>query len=142
MISPAERKQAGTLANRRPRVLIVDDDEIVRMLLHDICEEYGWNVVTVATRADAVLAAGFHHVQLMLVDFNLGRDDALGLLRDLHTLRPNTPIVVVSGEDPSRIAPRVTPLGADAVVGKPCSVAEVAALLGRYRRTSEPPPSL
>jgi len=137
MISPAEPKQASTLGDRRPRVLIVDDDEMVRMLLHDICEQYGWKVVMAATRADAFLAAGFHHLHLVLVDFNLGPDDALRLLRELHTLRPNTPIVVVTGEEPSRIASRVIPLGADAVVGKPCSVAEVAALLGRYRPTRE-----
>jgi hypothetical protein len=49
-----------TTAPGQPRVLIVEDDESVRMLLRDICEEYAWNVVTAADRADANLGAGLH----------------------------------------------------------------------------------
>ena len=39
-----------TAVDQRPRVLIVDDDAVVRMLLEDICVEHGWNVIVAAHR--------------------------------------------------------------------------------------------
>jgi hypothetical protein len=59
-----------TTAPGQPRVLIVEDDESVRMLLRDICEEYAWNVVTAANRADANLGAGLHSELAALLGHN------------------------------------------------------------------------
>ena len=119
----------------RPRVLIVDDDEVVRMLLHEICEEYGWNSVNAATDADAILAAGLQHFDLILLDFHIGHGDGLARVRQLRDVCPATPIVVVTGESPERLAKAIAQAGGQGVVGKPCSVADVGVLLGRYRPT-------
>jgi two-component system, OmpR family, response regulator len=122
---------------RRPRVLIVDDDTVVRMLLQEICEEYGWNVVDAASPVEAIRAAELHQLDLVLLDFHLGDDgDGLDLLGRLHALCPTTPIVVVTGESPEELGVAIRQAGGDGVVGKPCSVAQVAALLGRYRPTT------
>jgi CheY-like chemotaxis protein len=123
-------------ASRRPHVLIVDDDDVVRMLLQEICEEYGWDVVAAPTRADAIVAVERHEFDLVLLDFHLDDGDALGLLAQLHVASPQTPIVVVTGQSPDELIVAIRQAGGDGVVGKPCSVAQVAALLGRYRPTT------
>jgi DNA-binding response OmpR family regulator len=126
----------STRTHCRPYVLIVDDDEVVRMLLQEICEEYGWNVVSASTRADAMVAAERHELDFVLLDFHLDGGDALGLLGQLHAVCPRTPIVVVTGESPENLSVTIRQAGGDGVVGKPCSVAQVAALLERYRPTT------
>lgn len=127
------RHDAATSSEERPRVLIVDDDAVIRMLLQDICQEYGWNVTVAATGGDALLAAGLRPPHLVLVDFHLGGGDSLQLLRDLHTVCPTAPLVVITGRLPQDVGAAVAAAGATRVVAKPCSVAEVAGLLTRYR---------
>jgi CheY-like chemotaxis protein len=123
-----------TAVDQRPRVLIVDDDAVVRMLLEDICVEHGWNAIVAATSDDAVLAAGLQHTDLVLLDLNLGDcdRDPLDTLRVIRMMCPMTPIVVVTGQSPEALAEPIARAGGQGVVGKPCSVAEVAALLRRY----------
>ena len=121
--------------NERPRVLIVDDNPVVQMLLQDICAEYGWNVAAATTVDDAILAAGLQHVDLILLDWQLrDRDgDPLDNVYALRAICPATPIVVVTEQSPEALALAVAHAGGQGVVGKPCSVAEVTALLKRYR---------
>lgn len=116
-----------------PRVLIVDDDLMVRMLLQEICAERGWSVAVAATKSDALLAAGLRRPDPALVDFNLADDNALGLLGDLQIVCPGIPIVVVTGQAPQDVRDAVIRAGGRRVVGKPCSVAEVAVLLRESR---------
>jgi len=117
-------------------VLIVDDDDIVRMLLEDVCREHGWNAVSAATRDDAVLAAGLQEVHLILLDFNLAGTDALTLIPELRMVCPRTPIVVLTGQMPEEVRAGVEQAGAASILGKPCSVSQIRALLDRYRGIS------
>ena len=133
MTMTASAHAVTTRSDHRPRVLIVDDDTVIRMLLQDICQENGWTVVGAATAADAILAAGLHELNLVLLDFHLGDADALSLLGQLRIVSPTTPIVVLTGEQPEGLSGAIKQAGGDGVVGKPCSVAQVAALLDRYR---------
>jgi CheY-like chemotaxis protein len=119
-----------------PRILIIDDDAVVREVLEGICCELGWNVVTAATRDDAILAAGLHQTDLVLLDFNLDDTDALTVIPELRMVSPNTPIVVITGQAPAEVRAGVKRAGGTAVIGKPCSVEEVRALLDRYRGSS------
>ena len=116
-----------------PCVLVVDDDNIVRMLLEDVCREHGWNAVSAATPDDAILAAGLQVVHLILLDFNLERTDALTLIPQLRTVCPRTPIVVLTGQMPEEVRAGVERAGAASLLGKPCSVSQIRALLDRYR---------
>lgn len=119
-----------------PRILVIDDDDVVRQLLEAICCEHGWNVVTAATRDDAILAAGLHQIDLVLLDFNLDDTDALTVIPDLRLVCPKTPIVVITGRAPEEVRVGVERAGGNAVIGKPCSVEDMRALLDCYRNSS------
>ena len=123
-----------TVADQRPRVLIVDDEEVLRMLLADICIEHGWDVVVAATADDALLAAGMQDMSLVLLDLHLRatNGDPLDTLRALRVITPATPIVLVTGEDREALGRPVAEAGGQEVVAKPCSVTEMAAVLRRY----------
>jgi DNA-binding NtrC family response regulator len=130
---PDPERDVETASDKRPRVLILDDDPVVLLLLEEICAEYGWSAIGVVSSADAFLAAGLQRVDLILIDLNLKEGSALRLLPEMRTICPGTPVVVVTGQSPEEVAAAVIAAGAHGVIGKPCSVSQVAELLGRYR---------
>jgi CheY-like chemotaxis protein len=55
------------------RVLLVEDEAMIAMLVEDMLEDLGHELVTVATRLEeAVAAAGSGSVDLAILDLNLG----------------------------------------------------------------------
>jgi len=104
------------------------------MLRADICTEHGWDIVVAATADDALLAAGLQDLNLVLLDLHLGapNGDRLDTLRALRVISPATPIVLMTGDAPEALTKPVAEAGGQEVIGKPCSVTEVEALLRRY----------
>jgi DNA-binding response OmpR family regulator len=135
MVTAVQPKEYRGELETRPHVLIIDDDAVVRMILEDICTEFGWSVAVAGNSGDALLTAGFRRPDLVLLDFNLGKSTALGLVGNLHTVAPMTPIVVLTGQTPEEVRGAVIEAGGTSVIGKPCSVAEVVSVLGHYRPT-------
>jgi CheY-like chemotaxis protein len=55
------------------RILLVEDEAIIAMLVEDMLEDLGHELVRVATRLeDAVAAAGNEAIDLAILDLNLG----------------------------------------------------------------------
>ena len=55
------------------RVLLVEDEAMIAMLLEDMLEDLGHELVRVANRLeDAVAAAGTEAIDLAILDLNLG----------------------------------------------------------------------
>jgi CheY-like chemotaxis protein len=84
-----------------PTILVVEDDDIVRMLMVDVLEELDFRVLE-ADGWDPALAAlsGQHPVDLLVTDVGLGDDQdrtGLDLAREALLLRPGIPVLVASG---------------------------------------------
>src|SRR6185437_5810253 len=81
------------------RVLLIEDDALIGMLLAELLAEMGHDVcATAATEADAVADAIRYRPDLMIVDADLGRDGGSGVSAVEQILR-TAPIahVFVSG---------------------------------------------
>jgi PAS domain S-box-containing protein len=81
-----------------PRVLLVDDDAIVREVLTLSLEESGYTVLAVDSGAAALgwLAAG-DRVDLMVSDLTMPGMDGLALIRAAQEQRPGLPAVLLTG---------------------------------------------
>ncbi len=83
--------------NARLRILVVEDDAIIGMLLEDMLAEMGHDVCGVATtEAGAVAAAARERPDLMIVDARLGTGSGLAAMDQIQRSRP-MPHVVISG---------------------------------------------
>ncbi len=98
-------------------VLVVDDDESLRMLCRINLELDGFRVVEAGSIADArqVLAGG--GVDAMLLDLHLGDGDGRDLLSSLGPDRP--PVALFTGSE--KIGPDLE-RAADAVLAKPFGI--------------------
>jgi two-component system, response regulator PdtaR len=108
-------------APRSLRVLIVEDDAIISMLLAELLAELGYNVcATAATEAEAVAAAIRDKPDLMIVDARLRGGSGVSAVEEILRLGPVAHIFL-SGAPGS-----VRALRPDAVViGKPFRQAEL-----------------
>ena len=80
-------------------VLVVDDDDLVRMTLSSVLEMEGWNVREAGSPQEA-LPKGELQAQcnLLVTDVDLGtKENGFELAARLRSVHPDTPVVYVSG---------------------------------------------
>ncbi|WP_112807722.1 response regulator transcription factor [Ensifer sp.] len=118
------------------RVLIVEDDDILRDGLKVGLALAGFTTDAVATResADAALAAG--SFDAVVLDLMLPDGSGIDVLKKLRDGRDDTPVLLLTARD--TVADRVSGLdmGADDYLGKPFDLDEVAARLRALARRS------
>ncbi len=112
---------ARSVLHDRPRVLVVDDDTITRMLVKLLLEREKYEVLEATNGRDAVEIATRERPDLLLIDLNMPEMDgyeAIGNLRKDLSLAM-LPIVVLTSEEGPGIERRVLELGADDYMLKP-----------------------
>jgi two-component system phosphate regulon response regulator PhoB len=125
-----------------PHVLVVDDDEIVRMLLLRYLAVDGFSVEEAADATAAVAAVRRRRPDLVVVDVMMPGRDGLDLLAELRAMDDELAIIMLTakGDEADRVIG--LRLGADDYVVKPFSpvelVARIAAVLRRPGRLSRP----
>ena len=91
----------------RGRVLVVDDDVAVRMLVSRILQEAGYEVETATDGIGALqsLASARHDFDLVVTDVRMPAMDGWELGRRIHRDHPMLPVLYVSGYDLAKSAP-------------------------------------
>jgi two-component system, OmpR family, response regulator len=122
------------------RILIVDDEEAVRLLLRDCFELEGFLVSEAATGAE--LTAKLDETpDLITLDLSLGGENGLELARQIR-VRCNVPIVMITGKGDTIDRVVGLELGADDYITKPFHLREVLArvraVLRRYEGSIAP----
>jgi two-component system, chemotaxis family, sensor kinase CheA len=117
-----------------PRVLIVDDELMVRELERSILSRAGFEVVAAADGAQALQLLREQQVDLVLTDLEMPGVDGFALTRAIRADARLTslPVLVLSGHEGGRDRRRVLDAGADAFLVK--SGFDELALLGAIRR--------
>ena len=117
------------------RVLVVDDDEPVRILLRRYLTLEGYDVVDVADGPAALQAIRTAPPDVLLLDVVMPGEDGFDILAALRQTS-NVPVIMVSGRDD--VADRVMGLrlGADDYVVKPFSPMELTARIASLLRRS------
>lgn len=87
----------GRRGLRARRVLVVDDEESVRITTAAILEQEGYEVSTAESGRDALASAARSHYDLVLTDLRMDDMDGLTLLHELQARHPNVVTVVLTG---------------------------------------------
>ncbi|HMZ78772.1 MAG TPA: response regulator transcription factor [Acidobacteriota bacterium] len=128
------------------RVLIADDEALIRMGLRTMLEEKGHKVVGAATDgASAIQMARTENPEVILLDIKMPGMDGLEAARKIMHERP-TPIVMLTARTTEADTLHGLDLGADDYIAKPFSprelVARVRAVLRRTIQPLDPRPSV
>lgn len=121
--------RAGT--DEPPRLLLIDDDESVLRPVGSYFRSLGYEVLTARERQEGEASLARERIGLVILDVALtpfGREglDLLGHIRRAH---PRLPVVIMSGHVSKDVEDEARRLGADRVLTKPQSLADLAALV-------------
>ncbi len=120
-----------SVASRQARILLVDDEKIVRTQVRRMLEVHGYRVTEAATGADALdlLAHGAH--DLMLLDVTMPGLDGIEVAREARARGHALPIVMISGYADFPVEERLEAGTYSAFLAKPFKLDELAATVRR-----------
>lgn len=107
-----------------PTILLVDDDEAVRKLWHNIFERHQYNLLEAADGAEALLLSELHGggIDLVITDVQMPRLNGWQLASQLHQQRPETAFLFISGYAPSINFEEFLPAAQKAFLAKPVAL--------------------
>jgi len=115
------------------RILVVDDEMLIRWSISETLKPHGYTVVEAADAASArrALADGPEPPDAVVLDYRLPDSNDLSFLADIRRTMPNTPIVLITAFCTREISDRAKKLGAYAVLDKPFEMGDLEATLSR-----------
>ncbi len=115
------------------RVLVVDDEAIVREVISKLLTDAGYDAVRAASSTEALEIATRESLDLVLLDVRMPAPDGWEVLRTLRTNNPDLPVVMVSGH---ALGAEALERGAHALVQKPFDSQTLLAAVQSHIRTA------
>ena len=106
-------------------LLIVDDDDALRMWGERVVRERGYACDAAANASDARGLLVKDSYELVLLDVNMPGESGIELLSHIRSDHPDTAVVMVTGEDDTRLATNAIELGAFGYMVKPVGAGEL-----------------
>jgi DNA-binding response OmpR family regulator len=120
---------------RRPKILVVDDEEDMLLMLRGILQE-DCVVFEASNGLDALSLVQREHPQLVLLDLEMPEMDGVQVLAAVRRISPKIIVMMLTGVDDVDSALRALQQGARAYVTKPF---DPRYLRREVRRLLEPP---
>ena len=114
-------------AQRRPRILVVDDEASIRDLLSKTLALAEYEVETAADAAAALNRVRAVPYDLMIADLRMPGMDGLSLIRQTKRIRAELPVIIITGYSSEASAIEAVNLGVAGYLRKPFRVPEVLA---------------
>ena len=108
------------------RLLVVDDDTDICLLLSRFLEKRGYAVNTTGRKSTALALLKEHRFDLILCDHRLPDSDSLEMLAHFRVGAPGAPVIVITGYSDVRIAVELMRKGAHDYVVKPLYPDDIA----------------
>ncbi len=115
----------------KPRILVVDDEEIVRESLTDWLAEEGCAVEAVPDGASAIRRVGEEAWEVLLVDLKMPGIDGLQVLAEARRLQPGATVVIMTAYASVDTAVQAMKLGAYDYLVKPFEPEELSHMVGK-----------
>ncbi|MEP7151505.1 MAG: PAS domain S-box protein, partial [Nitrospira sp.] len=112
-------------------ILVVDDDPDIVLALQDFLDHDGYEVSVAGTCAAAISQAHEHHYNAVLLDLGLPDGDGSSVLRTLHELQPQLPVIILTAYTSTDRTVGSLTQGAFAYLTKPYNRDELRAILQR-----------
>lgn len=126
--------------SRKPVVLVVEDEQLIRRFVRSALEEEGCRVCEAGTLAQGLIEAGQYKPDLVMLDLGLPDGNGIDFIRDLRGWS-DAPILVLSARTHEKDKIQALDVGADDYLSKPFGVGELRAraraLLRRQSRGGE-----
>lgn len=112
--------------HKNPRILIVDDDDMIRSFLRLVLSNEGYDQIEEAgTGGEARKSLKSRPAELILLDINLPDADGVELLKEIRKAQPDCHVMMVSAEGTMDRVKNAISHGAEGFVVKPINAETV-----------------
>jgi putative nucleotidyltransferase with HDIG domain len=113
------------------RLLVVDDDDLVRDTFCSVLEDEGYDVESTGSAKEAFKLLQNHIYDILLCDVYLKEENGLDLLQQSRETFPEMPVILITAYSSSELARNAIHLGASDFVTKPCTNTELPIVIER-----------
>ncbi|MCX8116681.1 MAG: hybrid sensor histidine kinase/response regulator [Desulfobacterota bacterium] len=118
----------------KEKILIVEDESLVRDMVASYVTQLGFEAVTVQNGLEALERLRQEAFTILLTDIKMPGMDGFGLMREVRSEFPEIPIVAMTGHGASYTFTDVVEAGATDYLTKPFTLDELRAKLNRLLR--------
>ena len=122
------------------RILVVDDQESILFFLRKTLQQEGYEVVSAATRREALERLAEQVPDIVLLDLKLPDGSGLNVLEEIRRDEPDLAVVMMTAFGDVDTSVRAMKLGAFDYVNKPIRLEELLGILDRALNRSRPRP--
>jgi DNA-binding NtrC family response regulator len=124
------------------RILIIDDEEIVRTSCRRILEPEGYAVKTADQGSHGLAILESHPIDLVLTDLMMPDIDGIEVLRSIKEKWPETEVIIMTGYGTVKTAVRAMKIGVFDYLEKPFTPADLLSLTGKALRRNRLAPNV
>ena len=117
--------------NNNVKLLLVDDEPLIRESLYEILRMEGYVVQTTETGEKALDLIDRSHFDVVVTDFKLPRMSGLDLLKELKKRHPKTETIVITGYGSIESAVEAMKMGAFDYITKPINDHEIKIIINK-----------
>lgn len=110
------------------RVLIVDDDEMMRDFIKEVLREYNCKIFEAENGKEGLQQFRKNHPDIVITDIIMPEMEGISFIRELRADNKNIPIIAMTGNIHGRMEEYLdisSKLGADNILRKPLNPAEL-----------------
>ena len=120
------------------KILIIDDQPNVRALLDVLLRQQGYEVVLAENGWKGLELYSREHPDVILLDLNMPELDGVTVLKQIRSVDPNQPVIILTGDSTSETERQVRALGVSEFILKGSSLKILADTLKGLLKTPIP----
>lgn len=122
---------SGFYLEGRGKILVVDDEELVRDIFRDMLEELGYSIETCTNGKEAVefYKKNYFDIDLVIIDLMMPKMDGHDCLKALKEINPDIRVIVSSGYSTNSEISNIIDEGALGFIKKPFSAKELSTVI-------------
>jgi CheY-like chemotaxis protein len=128
-----QQKEAAPAGPAGKRILVVDDEELVRGMSEQVLKAHGYDVLTAGDGEEGVrvFQAGHREIDLVILDMIMPRMSGREAFLEMKKIHPEVRAILASGFSGDGEAREVLKLGIRGYVQNPFRVAPLLAAVGK-----------
>jgi len=124
-------------AKAKANILVVDDEEVIRLIFKETLEELGHNVITTGTAAIVLEVVKQQDLDLVFLDLKMPGMDGAELFRQIKAVKPRLPVAIITGYPDSDMMARALAQGPFGVMNKPFGESDIITAVYNFLRITQ-----
>lgn len=122
---PPEEVTPFTQPAEKPRILLVEDNELIQTMTVQTLKKLDWEYELASTGEEALLAWRKQNISVILLDLGLPDQSGLDVLATIRQSDPETPVITLTGDATKETQKQCAEKGATGFLAKPATQEEL-----------------